>query len=96
MADVRTFNGFKDWALVLLLGGNIAMQFNINSTVNKLATNDAVGAAMYEELKKSHQELKSEFSAMKSEQRETDKEVARMQEYIRPNEVKEQRRLSNR
>lgn len=96
MAEFKTYGGFRDWAFGILLGGNIAMQWSINATVNKLDKNDAVTTALYKELEKNHMELKSEVSAMRKEQEETDKEVARIQEYLKPNETREQKKITNR
>lgn len=96
MADVKTFTGFKDWMLVILLGGNLAMQFNINSTVNMLAINDAVRAAQYEEANKKQREFEGDLRSLQKDHDRQSQDIAILKEYLKPSEVREHRKMSSR
>ena len=82
MSDIKTFSNFKDWALILLVGGNFATQINLNSTVNEQTKVSAVHEVILTK-------LESDVADLKREQRETQQEITRIKEYLKPSELKE-------
>lgn len=89
MSDISTFSNFKDWAFIILIGGNIATMVNLNRTVIDISKSDAVQESVLTG-------IRGEIDDLKNEQKEHDREIVKIREYIKPDEIREQRKTVNR
>lgn len=94
MADIKTYGGFKDWALIVLLTTSLGMQYNTNSMVNELAKNDAVKSAVMDQIEKRQIRIEAEMELIKKSQQEQAADIMVLQDRIPPEEKR--KKYSNR
>lgn len=96
MADLRTFASFKEYLLICLLGMLIYIGTNTWMVVNELAMKEAVREALYIEEQKWKAVVNADITELKKEKEESAKFRARVDDYIKPNEARLQRRTVER
>lgn len=65
MSDIRNFSNFKDWDLILLIGGNFATQINLNATVAEQTKTTAVQEVKIQVLQSDVKEIQASMKQQK-------------------------------